>query len=149
MQTPTTTADTASSIAAPAPRVRARRPRPDTRQIHVRVSPAERRALEAAAQAAGFQSAGRYLVACSTERQREADLLGAIVGKVRGEIQAAVRAELAALADRLAADLGALSAAVADRPSIAQMQKFLDVYRAAAVKAASVGGGVVKPTGSK
>ena len=132
MQTPDipTTAD-----AAPAQRVRSRRP--DTRQVHVRVSPAERRAIEAAAQAAGYSSSGRYLVACAAERQREADLIDAIARQVRTEIQAAVRAELTGLADRLASDLAALSAAVSDRPSIGQMQKFLDVYRNAAVKAAA------------
>lgn len=130
-QTPITTAS-----AAPAPRPRARRP--DTRQLHVRVSPAERRSIEAAAAGAGYQSAGRYLIACATERQREDALIEAMAERVRGEIQIAVRAELAVLADRLAADLGALSGAVSDRPSITQMQKFLDVYRHAALKAAGV-----------
>ena len=129
---------TPTDSAAPAPRPRARRP--DTRQLHVRVSPSERREIEAAATAAGFQSAGRYLVASATERRREADLIEAIAGQVHAEIQAAMRAELAGLADRLAGDLAALSAAVAARPSIAQMQKFLDVYRNAGVKAAPITG---------
>lgn len=139
MQTSTitpTTAEPASASAPPAHRVKARRP--DTRQLHVRVSAAERRAIEAAASAAGYSSPARFLVACSAERQREADLIDAMAARVRGEIQTAVRVELTGLADRLAADLAALSAAVADRPSIAQMQKFLDVYRNAAVKAAAV-----------
>lgn len=138
-QSPITTADTASTNATPAPRVPARRP--DTRQLHVRVSPTERRAIETAATAAGFASAGRYLVACSTERRREADLIDAMAARVSGEIQSAVNAALGALADRLAADLSAVSAAVADRPTVGQMQRFLDVYRAAAVKATGV-----KPT---
>lgn len=136
-QTPTT----------PAPRARARRP--DTRQLHVRVSPTERRAIETAATAAGFASAGRYLLACTTVRRSEDALIEAMVAGVRGEIQAAVRAELAALADRLAADLAAVSAAVADRPSITQMQKFLDVYRNAAMKAAGVKPAAAVIIGSK
>ncbi len=142
MQTSTITAiaaDAASTGNTPAPRLRARRP--DTRQLHVRLGASERRAIEAAAQASGYQSPGRYLVACATERQREKALIDAIAGQARAEIQTAVNTAIGALADRLAADLGALSAAVADRPSIAQMQKFLDVYRAAAVKAAAA----VKP----
>lgn len=114
--------------------------RPDTRQVHVRLTPSERREIEAAATAAGYSSAGRFLVACATERRRESDLIEVIAGQVRAEIQAAVRAELTALADRLAADLAALSAAVVARPSIAQMQKFLDVYRNAGVKAAPITG---------
>lgn len=141
-ETTTTTADTASTSDMPPPRVRARRP--DTRQLHVRVSPAERRAIEAAATAAGFQSAGRYLVACATERLREADLIAGAVDRIQADMQAAVRAALSTLADRLAADLAALSAAVSDRPSIGQMQKFLDVYLNAAAKA-----GTVKPTSAK
>ena len=133
--------------AAPAPRPRARRP--DTRQLHVRVSASERRQIEATARTAGYSSAGRFLVACATERRREADLLDAMVARARGEIQTAVRAELAALADRLASDLGALSAAVSDRPSITQMQKFLDVYRNAAMKAAGGKPAATAITGSE
>ena len=133
--------------AAPVPRPRARRP--DTRQLHVRLSASERRAIEEAAQAAGYSSAGRFLVACAAERRREADLIDAMAGRVRGEIQAAVQAELAGLTDRLAVDLAALSAAIADRPSITQMQKFLDVYRNATMKAAAVKPAAAAITGSK
>lgn len=98
-------------------------------RLQLRLDQHERAAIESAAKASGFVSPAAFILALLHQQEQTASLIAAIERQLQEVTEAAVTAAVARLGDRLAADLAALSAAVDERPTKAQMSAFLSVFQ--------------------
>jgi len=102
-----------------------RRRSPTRARLHVRLEARERDEIDQAVKAGGFLSPVPLLLSLIRQQERVDGLTAAVNTQLQAAVQSAVSLELAALADRLAADLAALSAAIDERPTKTQLQGFI------------------------
>jgi len=107
-----------------------RRRSPARTRLHLRLDAHERQEIDQAVKAGGFLSPVPLLLTLIRQQAREAEQNAALRAHMQAIVQASVTEALGSLTDRLAADLAALSAALDERPTKAQMSGFLAHFRA-------------------